>query len=162
MLKFLIIYNKELFTTSSTESTANNISDQLKSRGHLVESIGIPINLENPVIFKDQVLMMRTMETRNIDCLIALSYPACLLRHQQKIIYMTDDFLPTNMIDIMKQQANAADYEQVIAFLNNTFDESIKESKRVMAHTDVIANALKELNIDAPVGINRIMHTLKN
>ena len=81
------------FIHGGAEVLADELIKALRAEGHLAELVPIPFNATDPERIPDQMLACRLMDLREIDLmpvdrLIALKFPAYLIPHPHKVIWL--------------------------------------------------------------------------
>lgn len=90
-MKILIVQTKQLFKLHPSQAFVTDLQQQLITAGYESEILSIPFKTENPEQITSQILMMRALELENVDCVIALQFPAYFIRHPHKIIWLLEE-----------------------------------------------------------------------
>lgn len=91
-MKVLIVTNTELFLWGGAEELAENLALNLRLVGHDVEILRIPFFWKDPNEIINQMLLIRNIELYNVDKVIALKFPAYLINHPNKSIWLLHQF----------------------------------------------------------------------
>lgn len=91
-MKVLIVTNTELFLWGGAEELAENLALNLRVVGHDVEILRIPFFWKDPNEIINQMLLVTNIELFNVDKVIALKFPAYLINHPNKSIWLLHQF----------------------------------------------------------------------
>lgn len=72
---------------------ADQLVRQLRVHGHDVEHVRLPFSLRDWHTIPAQMVAARNFQIDGADRLIALEFPAYLLRHEDKVVWLAEDFL---------------------------------------------------------------------
>lgn len=87
-MKVVVLNTMEPFVHGGAEELALNLKDQLELRGHEVELLRLPFRADPPDGLPAQVLMARSLKIENADKVIALKFPAYLVEHPNKTVWL--------------------------------------------------------------------------
>lgn len=87
-MKIAILNNMAPFVHGGAEELAKNLHLQLETRGHSVELIRLPLRADPPELLPSQILMAVNMRIENADRVIALKFPAYLVQHPNKTVWL--------------------------------------------------------------------------
>ena len=95
------------FTAGVTAERAAGLMDELRRRGHDVESVSLPLNPDASMAAQAaawRLLDLRRSNLRPIDLLIATRFPAYCARHPNKVAWLVQSPgatpLPPQLIDL--------------------------------------------------------------
>lgn len=91
-MKVLIVNNMAPFVWGGAEELATHLCSQLHKSGHEAEVLRIPFQWEPAENVISQMLLVRNLELWNVDRVIALKFPAYLIRHHHKTIWLLHQF----------------------------------------------------------------------
>lgn len=89
-MRVLIVYTMTPFETTPTRLLARELEEQLLQRGYDAEILAIPFKADNFTDLLSQMMMVRAFELTHTDRIIALDFPAYLIRHTHKILWILD------------------------------------------------------------------------
>jgi glycosyltransferase involved in cell wall biosynthesis len=87
-VKVLVVNNMAPFVWGGAEELAANLEKNLIAAGHEAEVLRIPFRWEPASRIPSQMLMVRGFEMFNVDRVIALKFPAYLIRHPHKTLWV--------------------------------------------------------------------------
>lgn len=91
-MKILVVTNMAPFIWGGAEELAVHLSRQLCARGHESEIVRIPFQWEPADRIPSQMLLARWLELENVDRVIALKFPAYLIRHPHKSLWLLHQY----------------------------------------------------------------------
>ncbi|HEY9133970.1 MAG TPA: glycosyltransferase family 4 protein [Dyella sp.] len=91
-MKVLIVNNMAPFVWGGAEELAANLERNLILAGHQAEILRVPFQWEPAEAIPTQMLMMRAFELWNVDRVIALKFPAYLIRHPHKTLWLVHQY----------------------------------------------------------------------
>ena len=83
-MKVLIVNNMAPFVWGGAEELAVHLQKNLVICGHEAEILRIPFQWNPATRISSQMLMVRSFELTNVDRVIALKFPAYLIRHPDR------------------------------------------------------------------------------
>jgi glycosyltransferase involved in cell wall biosynthesis len=91
-MKVFVVNNMAPFMRGGAEALANHLIDQLKAYGHDAELIRIPFQFEPAEQIYSEMLACRLMQLEDADLVIGLKFPAYLLPHSNKVIWLVHQY----------------------------------------------------------------------
>jgi len=91
-MKVLVVNNMAPFVWGGAEELAMHLQSNLIISGHQAEILRIPFQWEPSRRIPSQMLMVRALEVANVDHVIALKFPAYLLRHPRKTLWLLHQY----------------------------------------------------------------------
>ena len=91
-MKILIVNNMAPFLWGGAEELAKHLQNNFSLAGHSAEILRIPFQWEPAARIPSQMLMVRAFELDNVDHVIALKFPAYLIRHPRKTLWLLHQF----------------------------------------------------------------------
>jgi glycosyltransferase involved in cell wall biosynthesis len=147
-MRVLIVNNMAPFVSGGAEAMAEHLKRNVALAGHEVEVLRIPFQWEPAMRIPSQMLMARAFELQNVDHVIALKFPAYLIPHARKTLWLVHQYRQAyDLYDA--QQSNlppgelGADIRRVI---KNADDECFRDARRIFAISDVTQKRLKHYN----------------
>lgn len=153
-MKVLIVNNMAPFISGGAEALAEFLRRSLEVAGHQAELLRIPFQWEPATRIPSQMLMARNMELMNVDHVIALKFPAYLIRHPRKTLWLVHQYRQAyDLFDVgqtnLPEGSLGANIRQVIRAAD---DECFRECRRIFAISDVTQKRLAHYNgFDAPI-----------
>ncbi|QDV23486.1 glycosyltransferase [Aureliella helgolandensis] len=142
-MKVLIVNNMAPFIWGGAEFLAEALRTNLQKQGHESEVLRIPFEWDPPEVILSQMLMVRALELPNVDRVIALKFPAYLIRHPHKTLW------------IMHQYRQAYDLYDTDG--SNLTGEMGKDIKSVIEEADQQAFAeSRKLFVNSPTTQSRL------
>ena len=91
-MKVLVVNNMAPFVWGGAEELAAHLQKNLVIAGHEAEILRIPFQWEPATRIPSQMLMVRAFELWNVDHVIALKFPAYLVRHPKKTLWLLHQY----------------------------------------------------------------------
>jgi len=91
-VKVLVVNNMAPFVSGGAESMAAHLKTHLEAAGHEAEVLRIPFQWEPATRIPSQMLMARAFELQNVDHVIALKFPAYLIPHPRKTLWLVHQY----------------------------------------------------------------------
>lgn len=153
-MKVLIVNNMAPFVWGGAEELAVNLQKNVIAAGHEAEVLRIPFQWEPAERIPSQMLMVRAFELWNVDHVIALKFPAYLIRHPKKTLWLLHQYRQAyDLFDVGQTNLPAgAAGEQLRTLIRNADNESFAESRRIFTNSEVTRDRLQRYNgFDAEV-----------
>lgn len=157
-LRILIATVKVPFVYGGAEIQAEELCQAIRKAGHTAEIIAIPFKWYPPERILDQMLACRLLDLSEsvgmpVDRLIALKFPAYLIPHPRKVIWLMHQH--RQAYDLWRHPLNDLNHypngEQVRAAIHQADRALIPQSIRVVAESRNVAGRLKAFcGVDAP------------
>jgi glycosyltransferase involved in cell wall biosynthesis len=147
-VKVLIVNNMAPFIWGGAEELANHLQRNLIVAGHEAEVLRIPFQWEPAERIPSQILMVRAFELWNVDRVIALKFPAYLIRHPHKTLWLLHqyrqayDLFEAGQTNLPPNGNGEAIKKMIIGADNACFNES----KRIYTNSSVTQDRLKKYN----------------
>ncbi len=147
-MKILVVNNMAPFLWGGAEELAVHLQRNLVAAGHQSEVLRIPFRWEPAACIPSQMLMVRAFELWNVDRVIALKFPAYLIRHPHKTLWLLHqyrqayDLLEAGQSNLPSSELGGGIRNAIVAADRDAF----KESKRVFTISHVTKNRLKKYN----------------
>lgn len=147
-MKILIVNNMAPFIWGGAEELATHLQRNLVVAGHQSEVLRIPFQWEPASCIPSQMLMVRSLELWNVDRVIALKFPAYLIRHPHKTLWLLHQY--RQAYDLLEAgQSNLPDGETGGMIRNAIVaadNESLKESRRIFVNSEITRARLNKFN----------------
>lgn len=136
------------FVWGGAEQLAVYLRRGLIEAGHDAEVLRIPFQWEPVSRIPSQMLLARTLELRNVDRVIALKFPAYLIRHPHKTLWLVHQYrqaydLNVEGIDSSVRRDVGHDIRNLIV---NADNECFRESKAIFTISEVTQQRLLRYN----------------
>lgn len=153
-MKVLVVNNMAPFVRGGAEELAAHLKKNLVVAGHEAEILRIPFQWEPASRIPSQMLMVRAFELWNVDQVIALKFPAYLIRHPKKTLWLLHQYRQAyDLVDA--GQTNLPPGAQGAALqtlIKNADNESFAESRNIFTNSEVTRKRLLKYNgFDAEV-----------
>lgn len=147
-MKVLIVNNMAPFVRGGAEELATHLQRNLIELGHEAEILRIPFQWEPATRIPSQMLMVRAFELINVDHVIALKFPAYLIRHPHKTLWLLHQYRQAyDLFDAGQTNIPAGEQGDSLRSLIRTADnESFAECRRIFVNSDITRQRLKKYN----------------
>jgi glycosyltransferase involved in cell wall biosynthesis len=147
-MKVLVVNNMAPFVSGGAEALAEHLRRNIEVAGHQAEVLRIPFQWEPATRIPSQMLMARALQLHNVDHVIALKFPAYLIEHPRKTVWLVHQYRQAyDLFDVGQTNLPAgqigADIRQVI---RNADNECFRGARRLFAISDVTQQRLAHYN----------------
>jgi glycosyltransferase involved in cell wall biosynthesis len=153
-MKVLIVNNMAPFIWGGAEELATHLQKNLIIAGHEAEILRIPFQWEPAARIPSQMLMARAFELWNVDHVIALKFPAYLIRHPQKTFWLLHQYRQAyDLYDAGQTNLPPGkEGDDLRALIRAADNESFLESRKIFTNSEITKKRLLHYNgIDAKV-----------
>ena len=153
-MKVLIVNNMSPFVWGGAEELASNLKSQIINYGHEAEVLRIPFRYDLVDGLAAQMLLVRGLELANADHVIALKFPAYLIRHPRKVFWLLHQYRQAyDLFDSGQTDIPHGVYgDSIRALIRNADNEAFNESRKIFTNSEVTKKRLKHYNnFDAEV-----------
>lgn len=153
-MKVLVVNNMAPFIWGGAEELAVHLQKNLIAAGHQSEVLRIPFQWEPATRIPSQMLMVRAFELYNVDRVIALKFPAYLIRHPHKTLWLLHQYRQAyDLFDARQTNLPEGKLGQDIRdFIRRADQECFEESRNIFTNSEVTRKRLKHYNgVDASV-----------
>ncbi len=147
-MKILLVNNMAPFVWGGAEELAVNLQKQLILAGHEAEVLRIPFQWEPAERIPSQMLMAASLKLWNVDRVIAFKFPAYLIRHPHKTLWLLHqyrqayDLLDAGQSNLPENEVGKAIRDCILHADNDCF----AECRRLYTNSSVTANRLLKYN----------------
>lgn len=136
------------FVWGGAEELALNLQKNLIAAGHESEVLRIPFQWEPATRIPSQMLMVRAFEMWNVDRVIALKFPAYLIRHPHKTLWLLHQYRQAyDLFDAGQTNLPAGEVGHDLRRLIHQADgECFRESRRIFTNSEITRNRLSHYN----------------
>lgn len=147
-MKVLVVTNMAPFVRGGAEELADELCRQLVVSGHQSELMRIPFQWDPVERIPSQMAMTRLLEVTNVDHVIALKFPAYLIRHPRKTMWLVHQFRQAyDLFDAGQSHfADTPDHNAVRAMIGEADAEAIAESRGVYVISPVVRDRMRAHN----------------
>ncbi|THC45654.1 glycosyltransferase family 4 protein [Massilia sp. Mn16-1_5] len=153
-MKVLIVNNMAPFVWGGAEELAVHLQKNVIAAGHEAEVLRIPFQWEPAARIPSQMLMVRAFELWNVDHVIALKFPAYLIRHPKKTLWLLHQYRQAyDLFDVGQTNLPpGAAGDELRTVIRNADNESFAESRKIFTNSEVTRQRLRHYNgFDAEV-----------
>ena len=147
-MKVLIVNNMAPFLWGGAEELADNLKKNLILSGHEAEILRIPFRWEPASGIPSQMVMMRNFELTNVDHVIALKFPAYLIRHPRKTLWLLHQY--RQAYDLFDNGHTnlpvGSDGDLIRKLIKSGDDEAFNESRCIFTNSEITQKRLKRYN----------------
>jgi hypothetical protein len=145
-MNVLIVNNMVPFIREAAEELAVHLQENIIIAGHEAEILRIPFQREPVTRIPSQMLMVRAFELWNVDHVIALAFPAYLIRHPKKTLWLLDQHRQTCHLFDMGQAIlpPGGEDSELPTLIRNACTQSLAESRHVFTTSQATRQRLLE------------------
>jgi glycosyltransferase involved in cell wall biosynthesis len=147
-VKVLIANNMAPFVWGGAEELARNLALELEKAGHTAEVLRLPFRWDPPSRLLSQILVARAIEISNTDAVIALKFPAYLIRHPSKTIWLLHQYRQAyDLWEAGQSNLPAGEIgDNIRAQIRGADELAFSESKRIFVNSDITRERLERFN----------------
>lgn len=147
-MKVLIVNNMAPFVWGGAEELAAHLEKNLIIAGHDAEVLRIPFQWQPAEIIPSQMLMVRAFELWNADRVIALKFPAYLIRHSHKTLWLLHQYRQAYDLFDARQSNISTDTigDEIRTMIRNADNVAFGEAKRIFTNSGVTSERLARYN----------------
>lgn len=147
-MKVLIVNNMAPFLWGGAEALAVHLRRNLELAGHQAEVLRIPFRWEPADVIPSQMLMCRAFEIINADRVIALKFPAYLVRHPDKVLWLLHQYRQAyDLYDVGQTNLPPGDEgKELRRVIRNGDDEAFRESRKIFTLSMITQGRLARYN----------------
>ncbi len=147
-MKVLIVNNMAPFVWGGAEELAVHLQKNLVIAGHQAEILRIPFQWEPAAKIPSQMLMVRAFELWNVDRVIALKFPAYLIRHPNKTLWLLHQYRQAyDLFDAGQTNIPQGESGQALRnLIKNADEEAFRESRQIFTNSEVTRQRLRKYN----------------
>ncbi|MDP3559387.1 MAG: glycosyltransferase family 4 protein [Legionellaceae bacterium] len=147
-MKVLVVNNMAPFIWGGAEELAVHLQKNLIIAGHQAEILRIPFQWEPAMNIPSQMLMARAFELWNVDQVIALKFPAYLIKHPKKTLWILHQYRQAyDLFDSGDSNIPANQEGNNLRDLIKTADnECFSESRRLFTNSEITQQRMQQYN----------------
>jgi len=136
------------FVWGGAEELAAHLANECIKLGHESEILRIPFQWDPASLIPSQMLMVDALELWNVDRVIALKFPAYLIRHPHKTIWLLHQFRQAyDLFDAGQSHiSNDAAGDDLRRIIKNADEEAFKTCRKIMTNSSVTQKRLHHYN----------------
>lgn len=153
-MKILVVNNMAPFVWGGAEELAVYLARNLELAGHQAEVLRIPFQWEPATGITAQMLMARAFELHNVDRVIALKFPAYLVRHPHKTLWLLHQYRQAyDLYDAGQTNIPAGfEGEALRDVIRGADQQTFAEARSIFTNSEVTRKRLADYNgFDAQV-----------
>lgn len=142
-MKILIAASIQGDGSYEEEELTKLLEQMLRDQGHTVDYFFLPYE-RNILSLPDQILAYQLLRIEECDRLITIGYPACMLRHPNKTVYLfqTEPMLAEYWDSAYGVLANYQ-YSSILLTIRKIEEETFSRAKRVFCSTELLTEDLR-------------------
>jgi glycosyltransferase involved in cell wall biosynthesis len=152
-MNILIVSTLVPFAHGGAEELAIHLSRNLQNVGHNAEVMRIPFVWTPYERLVDEIAIARSIRVPNVDLLIALKFPAYLIPHDNKVIWLLHQFRQAyDLFDAQQSHIpRTSRGDQIREMIKRADEMAFAEAKSLFAISNAAKRLTKYHNIIAPV-----------
>lgn len=154
-MKILVLNNAAPFIRGGAEELADNLALQLNARpGIEAEVLRIPFRTTPREALLEQIWSHRNLRLYNVDRVVALKFPAYLIPHAHKTIWLLHQFRQVYDLYEAGQSHIGRDGPglEIMRLVREADNQCLRECRRIITNSPVTQSRLKRFNnFDASV-----------
>ena len=147
-MKILVVNNVAPFVWGGAEALADHLVANLQRTGHQAELLKIPFEWEPADRIPSQMVLARWLELREADRVIALKFPAYLVRHPMKTLWVLHQY--RQAYDLFESGhsnlPSGDDGELLRNFIAAADNEAFSESRSVFVNSPITRDRMFRFN----------------
>ena len=147
-MKILLVNNMAPFVWGGAEELVENLQKQLILAGHQAEIMRIPFQWEPAERIPSQMLMVRSLELYNVDRVIAFKFPAYLIRHSHKTLWLVHQYRQAyDLYDAGQSNIPKNDEGNALrSCIFNADNQNFSECRKIYTNSSVTRDRLLKYN----------------
>jgi glycosyltransferase involved in cell wall biosynthesis len=147
-MKVLIVNNMAPFVWGGAEELAAHLQRNLLIAGHEAEVLRTPFQWAPAARIPSQMLMVRALELQNVDHVIALKFPAYLIRHPKKTLWLLHQYRQAyDLFDARQTNLpSGTPGLELQALIKRADQEAFAEARHIFTNSAVTQHRLRKYN----------------
>lgn len=147
-MKVLIVNNMAPFVWGGAEALADHLQNNLIHTGHEAEILRIPFQWEPATGIPAQMHLVNALELKNVDHVIALKFPAYLIRHPKKTFWLLHQYRQAyDLFDAGQTNLPSNEEGEAIrAFIKTADNECFAQARHIYTNSAVTQQRLLKYN----------------
>jgi glycosyltransferase involved in cell wall biosynthesis len=136
------------FVRGGAELLADWLADNLEERGHETELVRLPFRWTPPRLVLDHMVSARLMHIRPADRVVAMKFPAYLVPHENKVLWLLHQFRPVYELwgtphQGLESSPESARVREAVVAADNAY---LPEAGAIYTNSSVTSARLKRFN----------------
>jgi glycosyltransferase involved in cell wall biosynthesis len=147
-VKVLVVNNTAPFVWGGAEELAEHLRRNLVAFGHRAEVVRVPFQWEPARVIPGQMLLAHTIEVANVDHVIALKFPAYLVRHPSKTLWLLHQYRQAyDLFDAGQTNLpEGVEGEQIRELIRGADQECFNACRAIYTNSEVTSDRLLKYN----------------
>ena len=148
-MKVLVVNNAAPFQRGGAEELADHLVAQLNAtQGVQAELLRVPFSWEPAGRLVDEILINQSLRLHKVDRVIGLKFPAYLIPHDNKVLWLLHQFRQAYDLDVAGQ-SHLGDDETGVALkraIHTADNEAFAQCRRIYCNSPVTQDRLSRFN----------------
>jgi len=146
-VKVLVVNNMAPFIWGGAEELAAHLCRELEREGHEADLLRVPLQWEPAARIPSQMLLARALEIESADRVIALKFPAYLVRHPHKTIWLLHQYRQAyDMYGTELSNLSGPDGARIRSVIETADATAFCEARRIFTNSEVTRRRLAQYN----------------
>ena len=146
-MRVLVVNNMAPFIWGGAEELATHLCRELAREGHEADLLRVPFQWEPSSGIPAQMLLARALEIDSADRVIALKFPAYLVRHAHKTLWLLHQYRQAyDMYGTDLSNLRGTEGERIQRLIERADETAFMEARRIFTNSDVTRRRLAEFN----------------
>lgn len=147
-MNVLVLATAVPFIHGGAEELAKNLVLQLNRAGSNAEAMWIPFSWDPPDRLIDEILIARSLRVTNVDRLITFKFPAYLVEHPAKTVWLLHQYRQAyDLFDARQSNIpRTSDGSRILNAVRNADRHGLSNVRRLFANSPVTADRLGRYN----------------
>lgn len=148
-MKIAILRTSVPFVRGGADQLGDVLARELTSRDHQVELVKLPIRSLTPNELAESMFAAGSLRMPSADLVIALTFPAYLVPHRTKVVWLQEDLRGT--YEICRGEADELDnrlYSSVVDAVRKAEEKALSEAHALYCASSLMVEALAQINLD--------------
>lgn len=147
-MKIAVLNNSVPFLRGGAEDLADALVREFEARGHDAELVKVPLRWASPLQVAESMVAAASLRIPQADLVVALKFPAYLVPHPRKVIWLLHQFRQvydlwgTDLQDIPSDRQG----QRLRAAIREADMQAFSESRSIFCNSTVTANRLRDYN----------------
>lgn len=147
-MKVIVLNNGVPFVRGGAEHLADSLVDQLTARGHEAELVRLPLRWHSPAAVADSMAAAAAVRMPEADRVIALKFPAYLVPHENKVVWLLHQF--RQVYDLwdtpLQDLPNTAETHELRQAIIASDTRALRSARGLYCNSSVTADRLDRFN----------------
>lgn len=152
-MRFAILNNMSPFERGGAELLADSLVESLRLAGHQADLLRVPLDFSSPARVVQSGASARLLSIPNADRIVCLKYPAYLVRHPNKIVWLVHQFRQVyDLWDTPAGWRSTPDNDLARGAIREMDQRALAEARDLFCISSHVASRLRhDLNLTANV-----------